>query len=309
MLGSLGLLRSLSALGRAAPKTAAERMSTRKFIQRGLKRLDSGTQQFFSTLKAREDAKVKAAQEERAAQIAMFFSQYLPEPVNYKKEKEVVAAFVMGASKAHGNMETDGFRLTIGGRTVAERKDVSSKFVTVCPGEFNEDKTSRRAANAALDILGAGIRVDDRSSQDRDADGHAFLHPRGHGGRIVSSNRCYQVEVNSKIRSAAVRALTKLSADAGAANLVYGPVQTQAEVRAEAKAAMFPGKKRLTKKETRELKALIKGRIEELKEKNKAVKAAMKQQEKLERQAAMRDEISERAGDLMGLRRRRRHHR
>lgn len=305
MLGSLGLLRSLSALGRAAPKTAAERMSSRKFIQRGLKRLDAGAQQFFRQLKSREDAKVKAAQDERAAQVAMFFAQYLPEPVNYKKEKEVVAAFVMGASKAHGSMESDGMTLRVGGREVAKRKDISSRFVTVCPGEFNEDKASRRAANAALDILGAGIRVDDRSSQDRDADGYAFLHPKGHGGRMVSSTRCYQVEVNSKIRGAAVRALTRLSADEGAANLVYGPTQ-KAPTKAQVKAAMFPGKKKLTKKETAALKAEIRARVAELKEKNKAVKEAMKREEQFARQAAMREEISERAGDLMGLGRMRR---
>jgi hypothetical protein len=302
MLGSLGLLRSLSALGRAAPKTAAERMASAKFIKRSMKRLLPSDQQFLRELIDRQNQAVKNAREERDAQIAMFFAQYLPEPVNYKKEKEVVAAFVMGADKSHAGLKSDGMSLTVNGKEVAKREQTTSRFVTVCPGKFGEDKTSRRAANAALDILGAGLRVGDRAEPGaipgRDEGGHAFLHPKGHPGRVVSDNRCYQVEVNSKIRSAAVRSLTPFANVEGPYSLVP-PKVSQASVKAD----LFPGKAKLTKKEQAEVKRAWKALQKERKAASKAAASASKAAKKaqLARQASMREEISERAGDMAGL--------
>lgn len=309
MLGSLGLLRHLSALGRTA-KTPVQRMASRTFIQRNLKKLLPSDQQFFVELKDRFDQQVKNAKEERDAQIAMFFAQYLPEPVNYKKEREVVAAFLMGGAASHANMSTDGMTLTVGGREVAKREQTGSRFVTVCPGEFNEDKASRRAANAALDILGAGLRVDDRADPQaipgRDEGGHAFLHPKSHPGRVVSGNRCYRVEVNSRIRNAAMRSLTPFTNVEGPYSMIP-PKVTQAAVKTE----LFPGKTKLTKAEQAEVKrqwmALKKEREAAKKEADKAKKAAEKALKAARK--AMPEAVSEQAGDLMGLRRHRRHYR
>lgn len=268
MLGSLGLLRQLSALGAAANPVS------RKAVSAKLKRLDPELQRFFKDLKKREDEKVKAAQDERSAQLQMFFAQYMPEPVSYKKEDAVVSAFLLGDSASHSGMKTDGVTLEVNGRTVASRDPSSRRFVKVCPGAFGTEKQGRRAANAALKILGAHLRVDDKTLPEA-AGGAAFLRAIGKPGRVLhDDDRCYTVEVSKKIQEAALRAAYSPASE-------FGPVQSRAR----------QGRMALTKAERKAIEADFRAEVtgdprgKLSKTAQKKLKAALKRAAK-ERKAA-----------------------
>jgi hypothetical protein len=324
MLGSLGLLRHLSALGRA------ESPVSRKVVSTKLKRLDPELQRFFKDLKKREDEKVKAAQDERAAQIQMFFAQYMPEPVSYKKEDSVVSAFVLGEEAAHSGMKTDGITLQVNGRTVASRDPGSRRFVKVCPGAFGSEKQGRRAANAALKILGAHLRVDDKNLPDGSG-GAAFLRAIGHPGHVVhEDDRCYTVEVSRKIQEAALRAAyapgteyAPLQRGTRAALPVAYPVRgataaewkkIQQEAKAAIRAEVAGRKKKLTKAEQKEVSRQWKKLSKELKAEKAAVTKAAKAAKKIAADAAKQAKkdierglitLPDGSQQLLGLRRRR----
>ena len=192
MFGALGFLGQLAALGRAPRGSAAD-------LAKRVSRLPASEKERFKALRAEQKAKIDAARAAAQAEYEAFLVKFgLPPRPDYKKEREVVSAFVLGISAAAVGLETDGYKLRVNGREVASRDSIGSPFLKVCPGKFGEDKTSRRAANAALDVLGAGLRVDDRGS-------HAFLRASagGGGGRLESENACYNVQVNRRIREAA----------------------------------------------------------------------------------------------------------
>lgn len=204
MIGSLGLFRQLAALGRAAPKGSAADLNKR------VARLSEDAKLRFKTLRAEEKAKIDAARAAAQTAFDRFLAENgLPPRPDYRKERAVVAAFVRNESASDAGLSTDGYSLKVNGREVASRSAARSRFMKVCPGKFGEDKTSRRAANAILDVLGSGLRIDDR-------DATAFIRPRsGGGGRVVSPEACYEVEVSARIRRAA----------AMASGEVFGPSQ------------------------------------------------------------------------------------
>lgn len=204
MIGSLGLFRQLAALGRAAPAGSAADLNKR------MARLSEEAKLRFKALRAEEKSKIDAARAAAQTSFDKFLAENgLPPRPDYRKERGVVAAFVRNESASAAGLSTDGYSLKVNGREVATRDSAGSRFMKVCPGKFGEDKTSRRAANAVLDVLGAGVRIDDRDSE-------AFLRARaGGGGRLVSPEACYRVEVSSRIRKAA----------ATASGEVYGPQQ------------------------------------------------------------------------------------
>lgn len=194
MIGSLGLFKQLSALGRAARGSAVD-------LNKRAARLPSDARAEFKALRAEEKAKIDAARAEARKRFDEFLAKHkLPPRPDYKKERMVVGAFVEEDSAEGAGLKTNGRSLMVDGREVASRDSMGSKFLKVCPGEFGADKASRRAANAVLDVLGAGINVRDRGDI-------AVLRAGGRGqGRIVSDKACYTVEVNSRIRKAAAAA-------------------------------------------------------------------------------------------------------
>lgn len=197
MIGSLGLFRQLAALGRAAPKGSAADLNKR------VARLPEDAKARFKVIRAEQKSKIDAARSAAQAEFDKFLEDYgMPPRADYRAERKVVAAFIFGMSERGAGLETDGMTLRVNGREVAKRSsDPTDRYLKVCPGGFGEDRTSRRAANAALDILGAGVRVDDR-------DDRAFLRSSKGGGRgVVSSSACYTVDVTKKIRARAADAL------------------------------------------------------------------------------------------------------
>lgn len=193
MLGSLGLLKQLSALAKAPKGSAAD-------LAKRAARLPPDAKMQFKKIRAAEQAKIDAVRASAQSEYEKFLADFgLPPRPDYRKEHEVISAFVFGRSASGAGMETDGGVLTVNGRTVASRDSSSSRFLKVCPGSFGSDKASRRAANAALDILGAGIRVDDIGD-------HAFLRAKRGAGHIVSEQVCYMVEANNRVRQAAAKA-------------------------------------------------------------------------------------------------------
>jgi hypothetical protein len=197
MIGSLGLFRQLAALGRAAPKGSAADLNKR------VARLPEDAKARFKVIRAEQKAKIDAARAAAQTEFDKFLEDYgMPPRADYRTERKVVAAFVFGLSERGAGLETDGMTLRVNGREVAKRSsDPTDRYLKVCPGGFGEDRTSRRAANAALDILGAGVRVDDR-------DDRAFLRSSKGGGRgVVSTSACYTVDVTKKIRARAADAL------------------------------------------------------------------------------------------------------
>lgn len=193
--GSLGLFRQLSALGRSVKHGSAADLNKRA------KRLPKLAKEEFALLRKAEQAKIDAARAEASRAYDEFLARHHVARPDYKKERAVVAEFVYEGAAEGAGLQSTGDRLLVNGREVASRESVGSKFVKVCPGEFGADKTSRRAANAILDIMGAGVRVDDRGD-------HAFIHPKSdtRGGRVVSPVACYTVEVSSAVRKAAEQA-------------------------------------------------------------------------------------------------------
>ena len=168
MLGSLGLLKQLSALAKAPKGSAAD-------LAKRAARLPPDAKMQFKKIRAAEQAKIDAVRASAQSEYEKFLADFgLPPRPDYRKEREVISAFVFGRSASGAGMETDGGVLTVNGRTVASRDSSSSRFLKVCPGAFGSDKASRRAANAALDILGAGIRVDDIGAK-------AFFAPEAAG--------------------------------------------------------------------------------------------------------------------------------
>jgi hypothetical protein len=196
MIGSLGLFRQLSALGRAAPAGSAADINKRAA------RLPEDAKLRFKAIRAEQKAKIDAARAAAQAEFDKFLEDYgMPPRADYRKERKVVAAFVFGMSERAAGLSTDGMVLRVGDRAIARRDDPTSRTVLVCPGKFGNDKTARRAANAALDILGAGVRVDDRGEE-------AFLRSARGGGRgVISRDICYKVDVSQKIRARAADAL------------------------------------------------------------------------------------------------------
>jgi hypothetical protein len=193
MLGSLGLLKQLSALAKAPKGSAAD-------LAKRAARLPPDAKMRFKQIRAAEQAKIDAVRASAQSEYEKFLADFgLPPRPDYRKEREVISAFVFGRSASGAGMETDGGVLTVNGRTVASRDSSSSRFLKVCPGAFGADKASRRAANAALDILGAGIRVDDIGD-------YAFLRAKRGAGHIVSEQVCYRVEANNRVRQAAAKA-------------------------------------------------------------------------------------------------------
>jgi hypothetical protein len=173
-------------------------------LNKRVARLPMDAKERFKKIRAEQQAKVESARAEARAAYEKFLTDFGPPPrPDYRAERKVVASFIFGLSERGAGLATDGMSLRVNGREVAKRSsDIGDRFIEVCPGTFGSDKTSRRAANAALDILGAGVRVDDHGER-------AFLHPsRKNGGRgVVSPNACYSVEMNRKIRARAADAL------------------------------------------------------------------------------------------------------
>jgi hypothetical protein len=196
MIGSLGLFRQLSALGRAAAKGSAADINKRAA------RLPEDAKLRFKAIRAEQKAKIDAARAAAQSEFDKFLEDYgMPPRADYRAERKVVAAFVFGMSERAAGLSTDGMVLRVGDRDIARRDDPTSRTLLVCPGKFGNDKTARRAANAALDILGAGVRVDDRGEQ-------AFLRSARGGGRgVISRDICYKVDVSQKIRARAADAL------------------------------------------------------------------------------------------------------
>lgn len=175
---------------------------------------------------AREELKAlqKRLSEERKAAIDALFAQYPAARMLSSKEmreiRAVVDAFIVNLPDSHSNGEvvSTGNDLTVKGAIVAERTSPYSRFIRVCPGEFGADVVSRRAANALLDALGAGISV-------RDREGRAFLTAKGTPtGRLVSGSACHTVEVNKAIRNQAnanmIRLMRETGADVAEANRI-----------------------------------------------------------------------------------------
>lgn len=195
MIGNLGLFRRLSALSRAPRGSAAD-------LNKRLARLTAEGREQFKLKRAEWKAKEDAFRADRQKAYEELLSQYgLPPRPDYRKERKVVAAFVLNESASEAGLSTDGRSLKVNGVEVASRESPDSKFMRVCPGKFGTDTASRRAANAVLDILGAGVAVQDRDSE-------AFLRARhSRVGRVVSPEACYTVEVGKRITK---RAMTPL---------------------------------------------------------------------------------------------------
>lgn len=195
MIGNLGLFRHLAALA-AAPRGSAADLNKR------VAKLTAEGRERFKQKRAEWKAKEDAFRAERQQAYEELLAQYgMPPRPDYRKERRVVAAFVMKEAAAEGEVSSDGQSLMVKGVEVARRESPDSKFVKVCPGEFGTDPASRRAANAVLDILGAGIAVQDRDEK-------AFLRARqSRKGRVVSPSACYTVEMSSRTRKRAMMPL------------------------------------------------------------------------------------------------------
>lgn len=214
MIGNLGLFRHLSALSRAPRGSAAD-------LNKRVSRLTAEGREKFKLKRAEWKAKEEAFRADRQKAYEELLSQYgLPPRPDYRKERKVVAAFVMNEAASEGGISTDGRSLKVGGSVVASRESPGSKFMKVCPGKFGTDVASRRAANAVLDILGAGVAVQDRDSE-------AFLRARhSRVGRIVSPEVCYTVEVSKRItKRASGSEITRLDVERAAAFAPGGEIE------------------------------------------------------------------------------------
>lgn len=140
---------------------------------------------------------------------AEFMSKYPGAiPVEQRKIDRVVARFLLGQPESDSSayvkseMNSRGeLVLRVQGREVATRDNSASRFVKVCPGEFGTGKADRSTANSVLRQLQAGLRATDR-------EGTVFLAPSGNQGRVVSPDACMLVEVNARVRKAAMTGQT-----------------------------------------------------------------------------------------------------
>jgi hypothetical protein len=209
MLGSLGLIQHLQ--GVALGASAAD-------IKKRASKLPEAIRAELDALLKKHRDELKAARDSHGVVIEEFFTRNaLPKRMSSAElaaAKKVVAAFINGERAKAEGIESTGSVLKVGGKVVGERSLSDYKRLKICPGNFGESALSRKAANAALSILGAGIGVVDR-------DGGAFLAAGGRGGRIYSPNACYTVQVNARLEKAAqAGARRTLDADRDA---VYGP--------------------------------------------------------------------------------------
>ncbi len=200
MFGNAPLMQALAgiaSLGKAPASGAA-------LWAKRAKRLSPEGKVAYSEFRKRLRDAEKARKEAVNAEAMSLFEQFgLPMPRSSKEVKEirrVVTSFVLGVPDAGAGAQSTPTALVIKGKQVASRADVADKSMKVCPGAFGEDRDSRFAANVMLDVLGAGVRVNDR-------DGSAFLAPgraRGNAGRVFSPDACYKVQVNNALRQRAI---------------------------------------------------------------------------------------------------------
>jgi hypothetical protein len=209
--GNLDLARSLAGLSRlgAPPETDKGFASASKRLppdaREEFKRLSEAADERMKALEAKQKEAVDALKEELRAQKKDFFrafpqARYLS-PRELKRGREVVSAFVLGQEDKDTDIVSTGTQLIVDGAVVASRNSLSDRFIEVCPGEFGgQGRAERRAANAILEIVGAGVQVYDR-------DGASFFSPSGaKSGRVVS-NACHKVEVGKKLREKALKTI------------------------------------------------------------------------------------------------------
>lgn len=188
------LLHSLAGLGDAQPETWAKRA----------KKLTPAGQDAYKEAKKKYDAQSKAVRDAMKLDFEAIFAKNGLAPEMSSKEKkavrEVVAAFLKGEAGSAGNVVSTGLQLEIKGAPVALRQGgIASTKARVCPGNFGTGKEFRYTANAFLDLIGSGVRVNDR-------DGEAFIAAASKGsraGRVRSEQACYNVELNKAIRNRA----------------------------------------------------------------------------------------------------------
>ena len=153
------------------------------------------------------NARLKAQREAEMSEFYKLFPETMP--FEAKKADKIVSAFLIGQPAAISNVDTDGVSLRVNGETVAARKSLNDRFITVCPGAFGTDKPSRYVANSALRFLGTGVRVNDFLRESGDGQGYAFIAAASsgsRGGRVLfdNPNACFRVEVNKTIRNRAM---------------------------------------------------------------------------------------------------------
>jgi hypothetical protein len=152
-------------------------------------------------------------------------------PAELKAARRVIGNFLLMEYDTAPGIESNSTELVVNGKVIASRPSAIAQYMKVCPGEFGNDKASRRAANALLDLLGSGVRVNDH-------DGKAFIAAgRSTGGRVVSPDACLTVQVNKNLRKAANKAVNEAVRDIGR-GAVYNEMQETLpfEPSAEAKA-------------------------------------------------------------------------
>jgi hypothetical protein len=224
MFGNLGLVQHLQgvALGASGAADVAKRA----------KRLPTDAKAELKELQKKHSEALKSLRSSHSSDIDALFARFaLPARMTSQESKaikRVVASFVYGRADSAEGVSSSRDRLRIKGKEVAVRPMGSYDTIRVCPGKFGEDAASRKAANAVLDILGAGVGVHDRA-------GSAFLGPSRGGGRIFSPDACYTVQVNERLKKAAVAGARRdLDAERKAA---YGPGGELEQFYAQAKGA------------------------------------------------------------------------
>lgn len=211
MFGNVDLMHSLAGIANLGAPPASEKSFASaakrlpKDAREEYKRIEEGLKSEIDAFEERQKNALEKLKEKQRAQRKDFFrafpqARYLS-PQELKKAREVVSAFILGQEAGDADMKSDGITLVVDGAEVARRNSVSDRFITVCPGEFGgKGRAERRAANAILEMVGAGVQVYDR-------DGYSFFGPHGSkSGRVVSS-ACHQVEVGKKLREKAMKAI------------------------------------------------------------------------------------------------------
>lgn len=157
-------------------------------------------------------AKLRAGHATTLDEIFAAYRASLPvkvSPAELKAARRVIGNFLLMEYDTAPGIESNSTELVVNGKVVASRPSAIAQYMKVCPGEFGADKASRRAANALLDLLGSGVRVNDH-------DGKAFIAAgRSTGGRVVSPDACLTVQVNKNLRKAANRAVNEAVRDIG----------------------------------------------------------------------------------------------
>ena len=198
--------------------------------------------------RSRYEAIIARMKAQREAEMGEFYKLF-PEvmPFEAKKADKIVSAFLIGQPAAISNVDTDGVSLRVNGETVAARKSLNDRFITVCPGAFGTDKPSRYVANSALRFLGTGVRVNDILRESGDGQGYAFIAAASsgsRGGRVLfdNPNACFRVEVNKTIRNRAMATAYGPNAEYGMQEEM-GPRQEYDTEAAKAYYAAQPGRK------------------------------------------------------------------